>query len=63
MLFAPGGSQADKDRVWGPYSYKFQILVKVSSGQGRCCWGLYTNSAAPVVACSAPSVVILHVDK
>jgi hypothetical protein len=29
VLYAPGGSQSDKDKVWGPYSYKFQIIVKV----------------------------------
>jgi hypothetical protein len=29
VLYAPGGSQSDKDKVWGQYSYKFQIIVKV----------------------------------
>jgi hypothetical protein len=48
VLLAPGGSQSDKDRVWGPYSYKFQIIVKVSSGAGgRCCTGgVCADSAA-----------------
>jgi hypothetical protein len=32
ILYAPGNSQTDKDKVWGPYSYKFQIIVKVSRG-------------------------------
>lgn len=29
LMHAPGGSQSDKDKIWGPYSYKFQIIVKV----------------------------------
>lgn len=33
VLYAPGNSQSDKDKVWGPYSYKFQIIVKVRLGR------------------------------
>lgn len=31
VLYAPGGTQADKDKIWGPFSYRFQIIVKVCS--------------------------------
>jgi hypothetical protein len=31
LMYAPQKSQADKDRVFGPYSYKFQVIVKVGA--------------------------------
>lgn len=33
LMHAPGGLQSDKDKIWGPYSYKFQIIVKVGGGR------------------------------
>jgi hypothetical protein len=51
LMLAPQKGQADKDRVFGPFSYKFQVLVKVRVvWVGWLCWACGAQAHAAAVA-------------